>query len=445
MRGPCPDRPGAHPRSRVDRMLEDLPKQDAVAAALPPDPAPGVRRRNLKRLLAPRHVAMVGGLGNIPAIEMLRASGFRGEIWPVHPTRHEIAGLPAFRSVGDLPEGPDAAFLNVPARATVDIVRDLARRGGGGAVCYSAGFSELGDKGLSTQRALVQAAQDLAVLGPNANGLLNCLDHLALWPVQSHRPRQMEKGVAILSSSGGVLFNYPASQRSVPAAIMAAVGNQAQIGFPDLIDVLVDDPRIEAIGMFAESIGDPVAFSRAAARAADRGLPIVALKTGRTSGSAALAATHSGAMIAPDDMIDALFQRCGVIRVQSLPELDETLKMLTVPLRPGGRKTVALTISGGEKALILDTADGLAPEFTAFPPQIRAELEDQIPEYASVSNPFDFNPYYSGENVLAMDNRPALERCFRTVFSAGYDIAMMLVSIRTDDAGGAPPPGDIYT
>lgn len=404
-----------------------------------------VRRTNLKRLLAPKHVAMVGGRGNETAIHMLRAAGFRGEVWPVHPSHRQITGLDVFASVRDLPEPPDATFLNIPARAMTAIVRDLANMGAGGAVGYSAGFAELGDTGREAQRALVEAAGNLALIGPNSNGLLNTLDGLALWAIQSHSPPRLEKGVAILSSSGGVLVNYAANQRSVHSGVMIAVGNQAVTGFANMIDLLADDPRIEAIGLFAEDLGDPVHFSRAAEHAARQGVPIVALKTGRTARSAALAATHSGAMIAPDDMIEALFQRCGVIRVDSLPEFDETLKMLTVPIMPKGRKIAALTIAGGEKALLLDAAERTRLEFSDISASACESLEQQIPEFASVSNPFDFNPHYTGTDVLAMDNRASLEKCFETVLADGFDIGLLLVTIRSKPEGGEGDRSTLFT
>lgn len=403
------------------------------------------RKANLRRLLAPRHVALVGGRSNVAAIAMLRASGFEGEIWPVHPTHSNLAGLPVYPSPDDLPEAPDAVFLNISSRATPEVVARLAARGAGGAICYSAGYAELGEAGRTAQEDLVTAAGQMALVGPNSNGLLNALDGLALWPVESHKPQRRERGAAILSSSGGVLFNYAINQRSVPAAVMVGVGNQAVLDFPCYIETLATDPRITAIGLFAEDIGDPVRFGQAALLAAERGVPVVALKSGRTARSAQLAATHSGAMIAPDDMIDALFERCGVVRVRTLPELDETLKMLTLTTRPKGRRTAALTILGGEKALILDASEGLAMEFAEPSPEARSELEKQIPDYASVSNPFDFNPYYSGENVLAMDNRASLERCFETVLKDDYDIGVLMVSIRTPEEPTADMRRNLYS
>ncbi len=388
-------------------------------------------RQNLRRTLSPRHVAFVGGLTNIPAIEMLRATGFDGDIWAVHPTRTEVAGCAVYPSVNDLPEAPDAAFLNVPRAAVNGLLRDLDAREAGGAVCFAAGYAELGQAGAAAQAELSRAARNLAVIGPNSTGFLNYFDRTALWPVRDHEPRQMEKGVAIVSASGGVLFNYSINQRSLRAAVMVGIGNQAVLEVADYVAVLAEDPRVTAIGLFMEDIGDPIAFSHAAAKALENGIPVVALKTGASAKGAEVARTHSGALVAPDDMINALFARAGVIRVNSLPALDETLKMLTIPRRPTGRRMALLTNSGGEKALAADAADGTVIEFPMTSPPVTESLRRQIPEFAAVSNPFDYNAFFAGEDIFSMENEPALRHCFQTMIADGYDIAMILNGYRS--------------
>ena len=396
-------------------------------------------RRNLRRVLSPRHVAFVGGATNVPAIEMLRATGFEGNIWAVHPTRTELADCRVYPSVNDLPEAPDAAFLNVPRAAINGLLRDLSARGAGGAVCFAAGYAELGDAGTAAQAELSRAAGDLAVVGPNSTGFLNYFDRTALWPVHDHEPRHMEKGVAIISSSGGVLFSYSINQRSLRAGVMIGVGNQAVLEVADYVAVLATDSRVTAIGLFMEDVGDPVAFSHAATLALEKGIPVVALKTGASSRGAEVAQTHSGALVAPDDMIDALFARTGVMRVDSLPVLDETLKMLTIPRKPTGRRMALLTISGGEKALAADAAEGTVIEFPMTSAQTTRNLREQIPEFAAVSNPFDYNAYFAGEDIFSMENEPALQRCFHTMIADGYDIAMMLLGYRSREDGTFDP------
>ena len=291
---------------------------------------------------------------------------------------------------------------------------------------------------------LAEAAGDLAVLGPNSNGFLNYLHHTALWSVADHEPRAVERGVALLSSSGGVLFNYSVNQRSVGAAVMIGVGNQAVCDFSDFVDVLADDRRISAIGIFAEDLGDIPSFSAAAAKALANGVPVVALKTGTSETGAMVARTHSGALAVDDKWVDALFGRCGVIRVRSLPELDESLKMVTATSIPKGRRMAVLTNSGGEKALAADAAEGMIMDLVPPSPRARAKLAEIIPDFATVSNPFDYNAYFagSGKDVLAEDNPSKLEHCFRTMVDDGYDVAMMMQGTRTHPDGRVEPPGN---
>src|SRR4030095_5841600 len=101
---------------------------------------------------------------------------FAGEIWPVHPTYPEIAGLKCYPSIDALPEAPDAAYIAAPREPTIDIVRALARRGAGGCVCYAAGWAEVGPEGAALQKKLVEAAGELALIGPISYGLLNYID-----------------------------------------------------------------------------------------------------------------------------------------------------------------------------------------------------------------------------------------------------------------------------
>jgi len=157
-----------------------------------------------------------------------------------------------------------------------------------------------------------------------------------------------------------------------------------------------------------------------------------------------VAQTHSGALVAKDHLIDALFERTGVIRVRSLAALDETLKMLTATRLPKGRRLAVLTNSGGEKALAADAAAHTVIELKQPSAPVAKSLAEQIPDFAVVSNPFDYNAYFSGsgEDVFSSDNPAALERCFRTMVEDGYDIAMMLEGARTHHDGHSEPPGN---
>ncbi|CAN0267331.1 unnamed protein product, partial [Chrysoparadoxa australica] len=176
---------------------------------------------DLSRLLRPRSIAVIGGgawCANV--IRECRKLGFDGPVWPVHPTRAEVGGVPAFARIEDLPEPPDAVYIGINRAATVEAVGVLSASGAGGAICFASGFAEaqaeLAD-GADLQAALLAAAGNMPVLGPNCYGFLNALDRVALWPDQ-HGMVPVERGVAILSQSSNVALNLTMQRRGLPIA-----------------------------------------------------------------------------------------------------------------------------------------------------------------------------------------------------------------------------------
>ena len=181
----------------------------------------GTRGTRLQRLFSPRHIAVFGGASAAEAIRQCRALGFGGQIWPVHPTRSSVEGLACYPNVAALPDAPDASFVAVPAAATVEVVRALAARGAGGAICYASGFAEVGGEGIALQKALVEAAGDMALVGPNCYGMLNYLDGVALWPDQ-HGGQRVQRGVAIVTQSGNIGLNLTMQRRGLPLAYLSS-------------------------------------------------------------------------------------------------------------------------------------------------------------------------------------------------------------------------------
>ncbi len=377
------------------------------------------RAQNLKRLLNPRHVAFIGGADLIEPLKSCRSAGFQGEIWVVNPKREELAGHKCYRSLAELPEAPDASFLAVRREASVEVVRELAERGAGGAVCYAAGFAEIGGEGVGLQEELVAAAGDLALVGPNCYGLLNYFDGVALWADQ-HGGRPVERGVAIVSQSGNISLNLTMADRSVPIGYVISAGNQASLGVGDYLDALVDDPRIAAVGLYIEGLDDIPRFSRAAAQALEKGIPIVALKVGSSEIGARVALSHTSSLAGSDQLYDALFERLGIIRASSITSLLETLKLLASVGPLGGRKLSVFTCSGGESALIADLAERAGLDFSPLSRAQADELRRQMTVFTTIANPFDYNTAIWGD-------RSALERCFTTVMAGDYDISVLLI------------------
>ena len=347
------------------------------------------RRRNLQRLLKPRHVAVIGGReAEVVAGECARI-GYRGPVWPVNPRRESIGGHRCFGSVERLPHAPDAAFVAVPREAAIDTVARLAAMGAGGVVCHTAGFAEIGAQGARLEAALVEAAGEMALIGPNCYGFINYLDRAALWPF-AHGGSCPGYGAAIVTQSGMLSSDLTMSQRSVPFAFMASIGNQSVVTLADCVDVFSEFGGVRAIGLHVEEIPDVADFSAAVRKAARADIPVVALKTGVSEIGASLTAGHTGALSGDDDLYQALFDRLGVIRVATPAQLLETLKFLCVAGVPAGGRIAGLTCSGGAAAMLADYAQIAGLEFPPPTGRTTEVLAGCLPHTATVSNPLDY-------------------------------------------------------
>ncbi|MCR6482080.1 acetate--CoA ligase family protein [Amycolatopsis sp. OK19-0408] len=378
----------------------------------------------LRRLLNPRRVVVAGGAAAAEAVVVRsRELGFAGEIWPVHPRRRVLAGLPCFPSVADLPGVPDAAFLSVPARSTVDLVGELARVGAGGVVCHASGFAEAGDATLEAE--LAAAAGDLALLGPNCLGFVNYLDGVALWPEQ-HGGHRTGRGVAVLSQSGNVAHNLSMQRRGLPLACLVTIGNAAVTGVPELVDTLAADPRVTAIGLYLEAVDDPAGLAAAARRSLAGGVPVVAVKSGTSEAGARATLSHTSALATSDALCSALFAHAGIARVPGLPALVETLKFLHVHGPLDGPSLVSASCSGGEAALVADAAEERGLRLPGLPRPVRERLRAVLGDRVEVANPLDYHTYIWGDAA-------AQEECFTALLGAGADNHLLVLDFPRED------------
>lgn len=376
-------------------------------------------RDNLKRLLAPRHLAFVGGRSMARALKRCAEGGFAGPMWLVNPQYPELDGVPCVASIEQLPCAPDAVFVATNRELTLTCVAELAAKGAGGAICYASGFAETGAEGQALQQQLLKAAGDMALLGPNCYGLLDYLHSAALWPV-AHGGQSVARGVAVLTQSGNFAYNLSMSDRSLPVAYMASVGNQAQLGIAELMDVLLDEPRVTAIGLHLEGLKNVPGFARAAHKALEKGIPIIALKTGVSQIGAELALSHTSSLSGSDALYDALFQRLGVIRVSGPVSFVETLKAASCGQLPSGPRLIALACSGGDAGLIADYAEGNRLSLPKLDGGQCAELTEVLPGYANLVNPLDFTTAIWGD-------AQALQRMLDTALRSDADAAMLVL------------------
>ncbi|WP_066456024.1 acetate--CoA ligase family protein [Castellaniella caeni] len=385
------------------------------------------KAENLRRLLAPRSIVMVGGSNLELPIRNTRDIGFAGEVWVVNPKYDEIAGIKCYPSIDALPGVPDAAFVAVNAAAAVPVVRALREQGCGGAVCYAAGFAETGVQGKALQDELVRAAGDMALVGPNCYGVLNFADGAALWPDRLAGGR-VDQGVAIISQSGNVSLNLTMHDRSLPITHVISVGNQAVLEVGDYIEPLVEDGRVRAIGFYIEGLRDVEAFSRAALAALRKGIALVVLKAGVSEVGTQLTLSHTSSLAGQDDMYQALFDRLGIIRVHSLSEMVEALKLAALCEQPAGSRVGVLTCSGGDSAMLADCLAQHALDLPALSADHVAALDAWLPPFATRSNPLDYNTSVWGQ-------AQASEAVFATMMRADFDIVLMVLDFPRGPTG----------
>ena len=387
----------------------------------------------LRRLLKPRHIAVAGGRLASVIIRECDRIGYAGPIWPIHPDKTEIAGHKAYKTVADLPEAPDAVFVATPREPTVDIVAALAERGAGAAVCYAAGFAEVGEEGAALQKKLVELARGMLIVGPNCYGVLNLLDGCVLWP-DTHGAERVEKGVAIITQSGNIALNMTMQRRGLPIAYVIAVGNKAIGDHGDYIEALLADERVTAIGLHVESIDDVALFSKAAIKALEKGVPLVVLKTGRSEIGSEIAMSHTSSLAGADALYNALFARYGVARVIDVPTFVETLKLMHLFGGLPGKRISSMSCSGGEAALIADLAADRDLDFAPIPPENAARLQELLTDKVHVSNPLDYHTYIWGDE-------PANEAVFTEMLNSGFDLNLLVLDQPRTDRGLVPDGG----
>jgi acetate---CoA ligase (ADP-forming) len=380
----------------------------------------------MQRLLAPRSIAMIGGAWADAAVAASRAIGYDGKLWRIHPQRPSSPETPYFRSVDELPGIPDAAFIAAPNREVPGIAAALARAGAGGFVCFAAGFSETGSaEGQQLTGQLLASAGDLPFFGPNCYGLINFFDGAALWPDQVVGERT-ERGVALICQSGTIALNLLFNDRSLPLGYVLTVGNQTRLAVEDMIELLAEEDRVTAFGIYIEGIKNVPAFVRAVDKARAAGKAVALVKAGRTEAAARTARSHTGALAGADVVFDAYCRQAGIARCDSLATLCETLKIFHTGGPLPGRRVLVMGASGGDMAMTADTSRALGLQFPALPAAAATRLHDILGDRVTIANPFDFHTHI-------WFDRPALRSMFAVVQRAGFDALGLMVDCPPED------------
>ena len=348
--------------------------------------------------------------------------GYEGEIWPVHPSKSEVEGLPAFASIADLPGSPDAAFIGVNRHLTIDVVKDLRARGCGGAICYASGFLEADETGGRLQSELIDAAGDMPVLGPNCYGLINYADGALLWPDQQggRRLATDQGGIAIIAQSSNIAINFSMQARGLPLAFIITVGNQAQTGMSSLALALLDDPRVTTLGLHIEGYDSIEGMEALAQKSRSLGKPVVVFKVGRSQQAQAATLSHTASLAGSQAASNAFLKRCGFGQVYSIPVFLETLKLLHVNGVLNGYRMSSMSCSGGEASIIADTAVDRKVYFPTLDDHQKKPVEDVLGPLVTVSNPLDYHTYCWG-------NAEVMSAAYSAMVGIGFDMNFLIL------------------
>ena len=378
-----------------------------------------MNKGNLRRLISPKSIAVVGNRGANFAIKESIKLGFKKQIWAIHPSLDSLEGIKCFRDIKDLPEAPDATFIAVNAETAIDIVSDLKSMGGGGAVLYASGFGEVGEEGFKRNQRLLKAADGMPLIGPNCYGFINSLDGIALWP-DVHGCEPVTEGVAIITQSGNIGLNMTMQSSGLQIAYMFTLGNQTNTNIADIIHAMLDDSRVNAIGLHIEGISDVESFDVAARRAQKMKVPIIAIKSGKTKASAKIALSHTSSLTGSDELYSVFFERLGVARVDTVPEFLETLKLISVLGVIKHNGVASMSCSGGEAGMMADLIDGMEITFPSLTKSHKARVKQTLNEYVEVDNPLDYHTFIWGD-------RKRTSECFKAMISDRFAATMLLL------------------
>jgi acyl-CoA synthetase (NDP forming) len=362
---------------------------------------------DLRPLLWPRSVAIVGASDNKEIIRgrllhIMLLRGFPGQIYPVTPSRTEVQGLRAYPSVAALPEPVDLAVIVIPSAAVLQVLDECGVRGIKAAVIITSGFAEeKGEEARVRQEELrrIAARYDMAICGPNCEGLVNALrpmaatfspslenqDYRLIPEVTPGRP------ISVIAQSGALSFSYlnRGAPRQLRFTYLVSSGNEATLEGLDYVDYMLDEGRTDIFLLYMEAVRSADTFRRVAAKAARLAKPIIVGKVGRSDAGRRAAASHTGALAGSDRAYDALFRRYGIVRCEDIDQMIDTAAAFAFNPLPTGRRVVVLSASGGGAAWMADMLAAQGLELPELDAETRKKIDPLLPSYASSQNPVD--------------------------------------------------------
>lgn len=357
------------------------------------------KKMDLDKLFHPRSVALIGAsteqnkLSGRP-IRYFREFGYTGGLYPINPKYREIAGLPCYAKLADVPGEVDLAVITLPASAVPAALAACGAKGVKAAAVISSGFAEVGGEGVELQEKLrrIAAEHDIAVCGPNCSGFVYVPEKVtASFSVGLHGGFP-ESGPAAFVSQSGALSSYilgAARARGLGFRYWITTGNECVLSFTDYLHYILEDPDVRLVLGYVEDVRDGAAFQNISRRALALDKPLIIMKTGRSEAGARASVSHTGSLAGADEVYQAVFAQNGVLRAENLDELFDLAAIAQAPRRPRGNRVQVVSISGAAGILMADTGADCGLEFTDLDEATKQELRGIMPPFASIANPMD--------------------------------------------------------
>jgi acetyltransferase len=353
-------------------------------------------RNNLDTIFNPKSIAVIGasrekgGVGR-EILHNLVVGEFKGIIYPVNPNANEIHSMKCYPSVLDIPEEVDLGIVVVPAAIVLKVVDECGQKGIKGIVVISAGFGETGEDGLKREKDLKSIVDKygMRMIGPNCMGIINT-DPEVNMDATFASTLPLKGNIGLISQSGALAAAILDHARQVHVGFskFVSLGNKADVSGNDLLEMLENDPQTDVILLYIESFGNPRNFTKIVRRITRR-KPVIALKSGRTEAGSRAALSHTGSLAGLDNATDALFEQCGVIRVQSIEELFDYGSAFSMQPMPKGKRIAILTNAGGPGIMAVDACVSFGLEVAKFSESTEKILKKSLPSEANISNPVD--------------------------------------------------------
>lgn len=355
----------------------------------------------IRHLFAARSIAIVGASSNgLKAagrtLRYLQMHGFRGEIYPVNPSRDEVQGLRCYAGVRELPTVPELAVVVVQASEVATAVAECGELGVPVVIVFASGFAETGPDGAALEEELAAVARrhGVRVLGPNCNGVVGAVDGVTatfMTGIDDESLVLRDDGIAFVTQSGamGAFILTEAQLSGLGLGRFVSTGNEMDISLPEVIDGLVHDDTTKVVLGYVEGVRAPQRLREALAAARTNGVPVCLMKVGRSRAGAAAAASHTGALAGADAVFDGLLAQYGAVRAHDVDHLLDLGRVFGLSARPKGGRLTVITLSGGAGVLMADAIEDHGLSLAPWDQAWSARMAAVLPAFASVRNPID--------------------------------------------------------